>query len=298
VRLEEDHRKCVVVIGTGDVGAQANIEPWGTGFIVAWQYPQLTYLVTAAHVITNDDKLDVPFDVRFNHRKGGAKNLHIDEPNWVLPADDTVDIAVHRLPLPKWAEVAFVQSHPTVLQDRRFKSKNIGAGNRTYTVGLFKFLKGDQRNQPFVYTGHIGLIPEDQRIPVDPWLPVHNKKRVGVEAYLVEGEPLDGASGSPVFVRRTVGPVNIPPSQKLKGYIEGSIWLLGILSDVFTAKPGEDYEIFSGQKNVMLPRGVNVVVPSMKIAEIFDEPILKAEREAFVESMQAAQTPLWCSAPD
>jgi hypothetical protein len=115
-----------------------------------------------------------------------------------------VDVAVHPIEVPEWADCACLARSPNLAEEGRFRSKNIGAGNRTYTVGLWKILRGDKRNQPFVYSGHIGLVPEDERVPADPWLASHNGEPVLVEAYLVEGEPLDGASGSPVFVRRTI----------------------------------------------------------------------------------------------
>jgi hypothetical protein len=192
------------------------------------------------------------------------------------PTDNTVDVAVHEIEVPDWADCRCVPRYPTSLENNRFRSKNIGVGNRTYTVGLWKFLHGDKRNQPFVYTGHIGLVPEDQRVPVDPWLPLHNKQ-VLVEAYVVEGDPLDGASGSPVFVRRTLGPIWI--TRKLQGYIEGSIWLLGLQSDAFLAKPGVNCQAQPGGKTMIVPRGANVVVPSMKINEVLDHPELKLTRE-------------------
>jgi hypothetical protein len=281
VRLDEGHRKSVVLIGTAPVDSRDLIEPWGTAFIVGVGLKEAItfYLVTAWHVVANH--ADAPFHVRFNRRDGGAENYLLENPEWFFhPTDSTVDVAVHEIDVPKWAECAFVPSVPTILLEDRIGSKNIGAGNRTYTVGLWRFLHGTRRNQPYVYTGHIGLMPEDdERIPVNPWLPAHGKERVCVEAYLVEGEPLNGASGSPVFVRRTLNyPISKGPGKTpLEAHLEGSVWLLGLLSDAFTAKAGEDYEVLSG---AMVPRGVNVVVPSMRIMDVLNHPTLKARREA------------------
>jgi hypothetical protein len=155
-----------------------------------------------------------------------------------------VDVAVHPIEVPGWADCSHIARSPNLAEENRFKGKNIGAGNRTYTVGLWKLLHGDRRNQPFVYSGHIGLVPEDQRIPVEPWLPSHKGKQVLVEAYLVEGEPLDGASGSPVFVRRTISaPILKRDGSRIPAYLEGSIWLLGLESDVFTAQAGKNYAV-------------------------------------------------------
>jgi hypothetical protein len=118
---------------------------------------------------------------------------------------------------------------------------------------------------------HIGLVPEDQRVPITGWLPEHRGKRVLAEVYLVEGEPLDGASGAPVFTRRTLGPFGLAKAGKLQGQIEGSIWLLGLQTDAFTAKAGEDYD---PRMRGMMPRGINVVAPIQKIVEVMDHPEL------------------------
>jgi len=287
LRLDEEYRQCVVLIGTARVGKAkvGEIDPWGTGFLVSDSNVHSAYLVTAAHVVS--DNLDAPFDVRFNKRAGGADLLHVDEPEWFLhQTDNTVDVAVHLIEIPDWAACTQIPRSPNLTEKERFRRKNIGAGNRTYTVGLFKFLHGDRRNQPFVYSGHIGLVPEDQPIPVKSWLKAH-RDRVLVEAYLVEGEPLDGASGSPVFVRRTLGPSAFP-RVKAQFWVEGSIWLLGLLSDAFRGKPGSDYDIPGGG---MIPRGVNVVVPASKIMEVMDHPTLKERREAAQQRSNKAERP-------
>jgi hypothetical protein len=227
-------------------------------------------------------------DVRFNKRGGGADNIHIDEPEWFFhPTDDTVDVAVHPIEIPDWAACTQIPRSPNLGEKERFRRKDIGAGNRTYTVGLFKFLHGDRRNQPFVFSGHVGLVPEDQRIPVEGWRDEHGE-RVLVEAYLVEGEPLDGASGSPVFVRRTLGPAKVRPSNKLDCWVEGSIWLLGLMSDAFHAKAGRDYDSRAGG---MIPRGINVVVPASKIMEVMDHPELKKRRGAAQKREADAKLP-------
>jgi hypothetical protein len=203
-----------------------------------------------------------------------------------------VDVAVHQIEVPNWAAYTCIPRSPNLNEKERFRRKDIGAGNRTYTVGLFRFLHGDRRNQPFVFSGHIGLVPEDQRIPVKGWHDEH-AGRVLVEAYLVEGEPLDGASGSPVFVRRTLGPIPVWPSNKLQCWVEGSIWLLGLMSDAFQAKPGQDYDVRAGG---MIPRGINVVVPASKIMEVMDHPELKKRRQAARDAAEQAKLPTKLSA--
>ena len=96
--------------------------------------------------------------------------------------------------------------------------------------------------QPFVFTGHIGLVPQGQRVSVEPWLKEHGKDRVLVEAFLVEGEPLDGASGAPVFVRRSIKILVTPRDEDnaVSATVEGSIWCLGLQSDAYQGKASKD----------------------------------------------------------
>lgn len=293
VRLEDQFRKCGVLIGSAAVGSDDEIDPWGSGFLVDADVanPAAKYLITTWHVVAQ--KEDAPFDVRFNKHGGGARNFHIDDPHWVThPSDNTIDVAVHSIDIPDWADCSLVPRSPTVMGPEKFRSKDIGAGNRTYTVGLWRFLHGDKRNQPFVFTGHIGLVPEDQKVSIASWLPDHNSSHVEVDAYLVEGEPLDGASGSPVFVRRTLGPWKFSESGKLKGYVEGSIWLLGIQSNAWFGKPDETYQIKNAIGTVVVPRGVNAVIPSMKINEVLEHPDLKKRREDGMEAKRKGLMPM------
>ena len=101
-------------------------------------------------------------------------------------------------------------------------------------------------------------------------------KPVEVEAYLTEGEPLMGASGSPVFVRRSLmlgeGPFQQDPNAKVWAY--GSVWLLGMLSDAYFERATIER---LGERDI--PRGVNIVVPSMKINEVLNQPKLVQRRE-------------------
>jgi hypothetical protein len=293
VRLPEDYRKCAVIIGAGLPGSDDEIIPWGAGFLVDVDVknPEAKYLVTAAHVVA--DKRKVPVDIRFNKRGGGARNHYVDEPAWVShPTDNTVDVAVLRIDVPDWADCTLVPRFPTILENDRFQAKNIGAGNRTYTVGLWKFLLGDNRNQPFVFTGHIGLVPEDQKVAVEAW-PPHAGTHVLVDAYLVEGEPLDGASGSPVFVRRTL-PHPMPKGgdkAPLEGWIEGSVWLLGLQSNAWFDPPDQRYKMPPGSEGYIVPRGVNAVIPSMKINEVLDHPDLVTAREAAIQRKRVRELP-------
>lgn len=294
VRLRDDFRKSAVLIGTSAPGSDDDIVPWGSAFLVGAPDIGITYLVTAAHVVS--DKMDAPFDVRFNVRGGGARNHKEEYPDWITHlSDNTVDVAVHEIAVPDWADVSHVPMVPNLAVGDRLRKKDIGPGCETYTVGLWKFMHGKRRNQTFVYTGHIGLMPEDEKVPVKPWLRKHGPDSIDVDAYLVESEPLDGASGAPVFVRRTLDTPITPTRIKrgsgpaLEAHLEGSVWLLGLQSDAFVGRAGKDYEVLAGK---IVPRGVNVVVPVERIMEVLDHPKLKASREAAKKADVAASTPV------
>jgi hypothetical protein len=289
VRLADDYRKCVVFFGEPKRRDGVDeVDPWGTGFIVSAEDNGQTYLVTAWHVI--EPYREEPFAIRYNDKSGAGRLEFINHhANWVThPTDNTVDVAVLEIDIPKWADCVPYRQF-SILESDRFESKDIGAGDLVYTVGLWKMLYGKKKNLPFVHVGHIGLVPEDERVPAEAWLPEHRKggsKSVLIEAYLTEGEPLNGASGSPVFVRRSLRGQSAEGEQ-LQAWMYGSVWLLGLQSNAWFGKPGEDYQLPPGDDKI--PRGINIVVPSMKINEVINQSKLKSKRQAQLRDEQDAR---------
>lgn len=284
VRLADDARKCVVFIGVSTHRGESDLNPIGTGFFVTTHEPGGVYLVTARHVI--QDCLDAPFVIRFNSKSGEGRIEHVDDAEWFFhPTDNTVDVAVLRMDIPDWADCIPIPAGgkvPVLLRKDRFEAKNFGAGDIVYTVGLWKFLYGKRKNLPFVHVGHVGLMPEDERIPVDGWIPSEHGRTVFVEGYLTEGEPLNGASGSPVFIRRSIEKPSIEGGKwKLETWVHGSVWQLGLLSNAFTGAPSEHYQL--PPHDNLVSRGINVVVPSMKIYEVLDQPKLVEQRRLAAE---------------
>ena len=279
VRLADDARKCVVFLGTPAVGVEDDLEAiWGTGFLVSTADTGTIYLVTARHVIQKF--IDCPFAIRFNDKNGGSQNFPIDFADWQFhPTDETVDVAILAITPPIWAEWEPFHQKPGIMDAFKFASKDIGPGDIVYTVGLWRFLPGKKRNKPFVHVGHLGMVPgDDDRLVVKDWMPGREKKRVEVEGYLTEGEPLRGASGSPVFVRRTLdtGKGLYPKDRNAKAWVHGSVWLLGLMSDCYFERVPPDLLI--GEPDI--PRGTNIVVPSMKINEVLDQHTLKEARRS------------------
>ena len=297
VRVAEDARRCVVFFGTPSPGIDDDLEPWGTGFLVRANDDRRTcYLVTAAHVVM--DKMDCPFAIRFNDHNNSSALHHVDTADWQFhPTDETVDVAVLEIVPPEWADCIVFPQH-MMLSDFKFTSKSIGPGDTVYTVGLWSYLRGRSRNKPFVHVGYIGMVPQDDKVPVKNWIPGKSDP-VEVEAYLTEGQPLPGASGSPVFVSRTVeiGPGLVAEDPHARTWAHGSVWLLGLHSDAYFERAD-----ISGLGNKFVPRGVNIVVPSMRIWDVMDKPELKKKRvsqmnEKRRQQRSAAVLPEKTSAP-
>jgi len=76
---------------------------------------------------------------------------------------------------------------PTVRHER-----DIGLGDETFAIGLFRSHYGQQRNMPVIRVGNIAAMPEE------PIAAKYGKDFI--EGYLVEMRSIAGLSGSPVFV--------------------------------------------------------------------------------------------------
>jgi hypothetical protein len=101
-----------------------------------------------------------------------------------------------------------------------------------------------------------------------------------IDAYLVEARSIGGLSGSPVFVY--LGPLRIknrelqipPPSGKFRIFC-----LMGLMHGHYDVKPLPD-EIQADMLNKeSVNMGIAIVVPSSKILEVLDQPMLKKSRE-------------------
>ncbi len=193
---------------------------------------------------------------------------------------------------------------------------DLGIGDIVYVVGLFHLLSGKNINLPVVHTGHIALLPGDEKIPVrNPG----ERKSHDVEAYLVEAHGLEGLSGAPVFARTSV-PIMAqrrhegPPLQgghKLEFPVAGRLhsWtmLLGLWQASWDEWPSR---ILSKEKKLSkdqkVPLGMGVVVPAYKIAETLNRTeLMMARRQRYQDELteRAATTdslpsPSEASAPE
>jgi len=274
----------VVFLGYADKLAPGGIRCIGTGFLIG--KGNVGYLCTVRHVAIQLD--NVPFVIRLNRKDGRAELIQVDNRRWTYPSDPTVDLAamLFHLNTESIYDISYI-TEPSFLDEKFVLSHEVDVGEICYTVGLFRFIYGDQKNFPLVHSGNIALMPPPgERIPI--WDSTLNTKQM-VEGYLIESRAIDGASGSPVFVRRTFRPdPNIPEFQfrNRPGDVpinpilaESRVHLLGVFQGAWFAPPDPNLPIQSRAKGGnIVPVGVGIVIPNSKILDLLEDPFLKKYR--------------------
>jgi hypothetical protein len=147
---------------------------------------------------------------------------------------------------------------------------SIGIGDDVFTVGLFTYHAGTQRNMPIVRYGNVAMLP-DEPIQVGDGF---------AEVYLIEARSIGGLSGSPVFVRKTTSlPITSEhlTERKLDGL--GRLFFLGMMRghwDINESDLNKPSFIHDRRRGVNL--GIGMVVPAAKILEVINHPDLVALR--------------------
>lgn len=294
VRVDDDVLKCVVFLG-GEKGDDIHLQ--GTGFLLkdGGGTESTTYLVTAGHAA---EGIGEPFGIRFNTKKGDFKAHPMERAEWVYhPEYPYVDVAAMVFEPPVWADTTryHVRNFAT---DFKMDTKNFGPGDFTYVVGLYRLMRETRRNIPLVHTGHIAALAADQP------LPVHNEvkgKTYPTRGYLIESRAIQGASGSPVFVRRSVKheiPNSKEPEYHLGLKSPGSMWLLGLWQASWPLKPGEDLIEGAGvPEGSKVGVGIGIVVPAPFIQDVLDMPQIKEQREQAKRAVKEATAMTTDTAP-
>jgi hypothetical protein len=284
MRIPSQVLKCVGFISHD----QPTLDYLGTVFIVSVpsvEFPEGCYLhlVTAKHVAELIDP--GPFAIGMNARDGSKIILKSGEDMhwWYHPTEkDSVDVAVTPF-IPGMFDEYDLDWIPEIIlvTNEKIQKENIGLGDETFTVGLFTRFIGTSRFMPIVRTGNIAMMPGD-RIPL---------KGFGkAEAYLIEGRSIGGLSGSPVFVRHTVGidsKVIEGDRSQMMG-LSSRIHLLGLLHGHWDLpvnfKKAEQAEVVN--------MGVAIVIPANKILETLYHPELVKMRQALDEKKRDADLPV------
>lgn len=305
MRLSEDARRSVVFLGhLLDSDDENSFTAQATGFFV--RYGGIPYLITAAHVAVGLG--DDPFQMRLNRLDGGAGIINFDPTldgldKWFLHPEPSVDIAALAFPFAfradGWDHVSIAEN--LLLSDADVAGHDIGPGDTCYAVGLFRLLQGKQRNLPVVHRGSIAAMPSDELIPLKNW---RAEGKVQTRAYLVEATNLKGLSGSPVLIRPTI---NIMAHRlQVEGKGETATWqpgpaaglsapscdvaLLGVWSASWDAQTDEVLSLDQGRE-VRVPLGLGVVVPTARLIELLESGPVKAQRQMFHDAMKKPAEP-------
>jgi hypothetical protein len=274
VRLHQDMRKTVVFIGRRLI--DGTFDSIGTAFFLA--HRGLAHLVTAKHIALplGDD----PFDIRLNTPDGQSGTLHVDgglghHMDWFFHEDPDVDVAIAPFRFdgkPDEIEYKFLPSE-MILDKEGVDENRVGIGDLTYTVGLYRLLPGRNRNLPIVHTGNVAMLPSStERIPVEDW-ETEGQTRY-IEGFLIESQTLQGLSGSPVFVRRTIE-LTFQDTKITVLAPNRDLVLLGVMQGAWDAKPDEALSISTGRR-LSVPVGMSVVTPAERILTILENPKLMA----------------------
>lgn len=288
MRLSDDLRKSVVFIG---VGKGDGFVALGTGFFLA--YGGLVHLITARHVIAplGDD----PFTIRTNTFDGGVFEVvydplqHAQYQPWHVHTDPTVDVAV--LLTGGWTDrgadvMTMDERHLLTTPD--LAKYDIGPGDFCYVVGLFRLLHGKKRNLPIVHTGHIAMLPGDERIPVKSW---DEKETVEFEGYLVEMSSIEGLSGSPVLARSTIGwqgSIAMADGRTTQAvWPENFVRLLGLWRSAWGGEASQ--VVLAGRTGLKVPLGIGTVEPTDRIIDILTAPEVVLARNRILDALKAAE---------
>jgi hypothetical protein len=270
MRLNDEVLKLVVYLGWPGVlkgGEVFDVE--GSGFLL--DSGGTKFVVTAAHVART---LDSPFGIRMNNKEGRAQTDHVQEPNWIFhPTNPLADVAVMKYEPPEWADVDYWIPKWSITDFKR-RTKNIGPGDLAYIVGAYYFLPGEKTVTPIVHTGHIAMM-SDEPIPMQDWRAPEPEKADPIETYgyLIEAQTLPTLSGSPVFVRRSVGTKQIVNGHNegapLKVWLHGSLWLLGLWQGTWFADPSAALKLRGRPLKVNV--GMGVTVPAVQLLATLPE---------------------------
>jgi hypothetical protein len=280
MRIDPDIRRCVAFIGFAAEEKDGHILPVGTCFFIV--YDGVQYMVTAQHVASAIG--DAPFAVRMN-RKDGASNTFLVDPlehdlHW--HTKDGVDVAI--IEFSPNEELyndldLLVLPLPTMTVEEA-EDLDVEVGDLTFTIGLFRLLKGLKRNLPIVHFGHMALLASDEPVPVQDWLsPPKSGKTRNIKAHLVEQQSLQGLSGAPVFVRPVARCALVSDEPNNVGYL-GLVptrrsMLLGVWQGAWDAPPSE---ILATGRDMRVPVGMGVVVPISSLVNVLEMPKAKETR--------------------
>lgn len=167
----------------------------GTGFLVG--YRGKSFLVTARHVVTENDSVHTPtvpllnLVLGFETKGGGLGGSRIDEHqmklgvNWVFPQQRDIDLAITPLGVENHADVKWFSEKDFASWD------DLQTGDDVFYLGFPLRITPDVRIIPLTRRGNIALLIEEGLTLSNHTYPKHS--------LLLDSMALPGNSGSPIF---------------------------------------------------------------------------------------------------
>lgn len=276
--IERQIRKTVTFITLSCLRGNIPIRAYGTGFFVSVADSRLPtnsffgYVVTNRHVAMCWDDQNNPMQVqsvaiRLNLKDGSSNELRsVGNLTWILPPDDSVDLAVAPLGLdPNVYDLLFIPDSVLATEDV-IKKESIAEGLKLVFSGFFYQVPGLKRIEPILREGIVAMMPDEELVTT-----TGRKGKV----YLAEVHAFHGNSGSPAFVDlgglrgeafkigadyRLLGVVS-------GGYSEGEQNTL-VLETPLASKPGNS--------------GIAMIVPASALKALLDDSRVVALRDAEV----------------
>jgi hypothetical protein len=217
--------------------------------------------------------------LRLNGSDGRAKGVEVALNSWLFhPEESEVDVAV--LPFILTDEMDHLAvPYGNIIPHVNMTLEKIGIGDEVSIPGLFANRIGKERNIPIIRVGNIAALSDpDDKI----------KTNVGfIEAHLIEIRSLGGISGAPVFAHlglfRKRGDHVVVSDHEF-----GQFYLIGLTHGHYDRDEGDD-EAAAKEK---INQGIAIVVPSHKILEVLDQPMIKEiEQKALREAEESENLP-------
>jgi hypothetical protein len=251
----------------------------GTGFFVSVYDTRLppdrhfTYFVTNRHVAMCWDNRNIPMQVqsvsvRLNLKDGSSAEVtNPGNLNWILPPDDSVDLALFAgAPDPSIYDFLDI-SESSFATDEVIGKESISEGLKIIFSGFFYQVPGLNRMEPILREGIIAMMPAGNLMTTTG--------KLG-KVYLGEVHAFHGNSGSPVFV-----------DVRSRGGIGYDYRLLGVVSGGYSEGEQNDLVLETPLENKLGNSGIAMIVPASELKKLLGDPRVLAEQDAAV----AHQTP-------
>lgn len=291
MRIPNEIRKCVAFLGYRNQDGIYCLA--GTAFFISRSIEgtehAFHYLITARHIINEiRDHRSNKICLRMNLASGSAVWIETPIEDWIYhPDEDEADVAVLRFNVPP--ELDHMTLPISMFITDQVLADDVGIGSEIFLAGLFASHHGQHRNIPIVRIGNIIAMPEEKVLTGLGY----------IDAYLVEARSLGGISGSPVFAAVPAFKTS-QLETRLKFRHSHIFHLIGLMHGHWNlySDMGVDaatVEDIQGKTSVNM--GIAIVVPSSKILEVINQPVIRKPERATEAQLRKSLLPAPDDAP-